>query len=232
MVCALGMGGVTAATREAEKAAARAACLETVAAFPCSSCREVFYGGRADCASDEALDLASLKCPPCTFLAANDHKCRTHGFKFAVYKCDSCCAVATFDCRSNHYCSRCHEIPYERKSFKCPAEASGEQCGGGGGGDGVCPLGIPHPANVEAVHGNVCEGFVIGCVKCFELGSITTAAEEEEEEGGADGDEDGAALARLFCDKAAAVAAAVAAASKADVKGWSDVVENHWEARF
>ena len=91
-----------------------------------------------------------------------DRKCRKHGYKYAVYKCDSCCAVATFDCRSNHFCGRCHTNPYNDKDYPCP------------GGPDKCPLGICHPPNGVGYHGKGpdgkgdCDpGYVIGCVRCF-----------------------------------------------------------------
>ena len=81
-------------------------------------------------------------------------KCKVHGYKAAIYKCDSCCSVATFDCRSNHYCSSCHNRPHEAKNNPCP-------------GPELCPLGIPHPPNKSGIHGQVDFGFVIGCSRCF-----------------------------------------------------------------
>ena len=97
----------------------------------CSSCNEPFCGGRVDCAADESLDITRIRCAPCAFeiqeqaaaearrkaleaaAAAGDKEairmlttgwkgaCKKHGYKNAIYKCDSCCAVAVFDCRTN-----------------------------------------------------------------------------------------------------------------------------------
>jgi hypothetical protein len=72
-------------------ASARALCMSTVACYPCGQCQEPFAAGRVDCGEDDELDVTTLKCPPCAFKAQKDaNKCRNHGYKFAVYKCDSC----------------------------------------------------------------------------------------------------------------------------------------------
>ena len=148
-------------------------CMAKLSCYMCSVCSEPFCGGRVDCAEDEQLDVSALKCPSCVFGRDNSStknqedskmvteatvsswrgKCFVHGYKFAIYKCDSCCAVATWDCRSNHYCTRCHDQASHRKDYKCPGES--------------CPLGIKHPPNKPGVHGTVDDGFVIGCSKCF-----------------------------------------------------------------
>jgi len=73
-------------------------------------------------------------------------------------KCDSCCAIATWNCFSNHYCERCHNEASSAKHYPCPGPAS-------------CPLGIPHPPNSEAIHcQSSAASFVIGCRAC--LGSL------------------------------------------------------------
>lgn len=71
-----------------------------------------------------------------------------------MFKCDSCCAVAVWNCYSNHYCERCHNQASEPKHYPCP-------------GPDLCPLGIPHPPNVEAVHGHDIASFCIGCTACL-----------------------------------------------------------------
>lgn len=160
-----------------------AKCTELLACFICSTCTSPFCGGRVDCAEDAALDVSKLKCPPCAFqeplpiiaerekddcmAPAENHvlmcrphskhigKCFEHGYKYAIFKCDSCCSVATWDCRTNHYCDRCHDLAHYKKSFICP-------------GKDKCPLGIGHPPNTAAVHGSGdYTGFVLGCSKCF-----------------------------------------------------------------
>lgn len=55
---------------------------------------------------------------------------------------------------SNHYCNRCHDLASDPKHYPCP-------------GPDLCPLGIPHPANVEAVHeSGQHKSFVLGCTAC------------------------------------------------------------------
>jgi hypothetical protein len=146
-------------------------CFNVLSCFICTVCNKPFSGGRMDCADDDDLDVSTIKCPSCAFDEVDQKeelenwrgKCRTHGYKYAMYKCDSCCSVATFDCRSNHYCSRCHNSAYSEKNYPCP-------------GPDVCPLGIEHPPNQSAVHGEdrneFIEGFVIGCYKCFTQSDI------------------------------------------------------------
>jgi hypothetical protein len=81
---------------------------------------------------------------------------------FFLAQCDSCCAVATFECSSNHYCDRCHRDPGKKKHYPCP-------------GPGKCPLGRWHPPNGAGVigrgpdgeTGSFDPGYVIGCTKCF-----------------------------------------------------------------
>lgn len=91
-----------------------------------------------------------------------------HGHRFAMFKCDSCCSHATWSCTWHHYCERCHEEAGEDKHYPCP-------------GAHLCPLGMPHPRNVEANH-DLAEcadeyhrPFVIGCTACF-------GADEEQSE--------------------------------------------------
>ena len=134
-------------------------CMQTMACFFCHTCASPFCGGKRSCSDDDTIDLTTLICSKCAFEAIEQtRKCHKHGYKFAIYKCDSCCSPAEFDCRSNHYCRRCHDLAYNVKNFPCP-------------GSGQCPLGIPHPPNRTAVHNADGEknisGFVIGCVKCF-----------------------------------------------------------------
>ncbi len=49
---------------------------------------------------------------------------------------------------------RCHNNAHRPKDYPCP-------------GADKCPLGIDHPPNKPGVHGQVDNGFVIGCVQCF-----------------------------------------------------------------
>ncbi len=158
----------------ADEPAARSMCFAALSCFICVGCQQPFSGGRVDCAEDASLDITALRCQRCAFalqrttVTAADGsssgadqdasswrgKCFIHGFAHAIYKCDSCCAVAVFDCRTNHYCDRCHRQPNSAKNYPCP-------------GKGSCPLGIAHPPNKPGVHGQVDEGFIIGCGQCF-----------------------------------------------------------------
>jgi len=97
-------------------------------------------------------------CPSCEWTSAaeaNDHRCMVHGHRYAMFKCDSCCAVATWNCFSNHYCERCHNQACDPKHYPCP-------------GPEKCCLGMPHPPNHEAKHmQDVTASFCIGCTGCL-----------------------------------------------------------------
>lgn len=159
----------------ADYATGTAECMATFSCYICSVCSEPFCGGKVDCAQDDQIVITKMKCQSCAFniqkgttdttagkakkveatvTSAWRGKCQTHGYKFAIYKCDSCCAVATWDCSSNHYCERCHNKASAPKNYPCPGPKS-------------CPLGIEHPPNKPGVHGTVDNGFIIGCSKCF-----------------------------------------------------------------
>merc|ERR1711988_782882 len=79
-----------------------------------------------------------------------------------MFKCDSCCDIAVWNCENHHYCERCHGMAFEPKNFPCP------------GGD-LCPLGMPHPRNLEADLTPARENdthhkpFVVGCAACLGL---------------------------------------------------------------
>jgi hypothetical protein len=98
----------------------------------------------------------TLVAAPTALLSTGGDRCKEHGPKFALFKCDSCCNMATFDCCYNHYCDRCHDLASAAKDFPCP-------------GPGKCPLGKPHAKNLEAKHcvGEPINGFVVGCTKCL-----------------------------------------------------------------
>lgn len=104
--------------------------------------------------------MAKRRCPECEWKAhasENDHRCMLHGHRFAMFKCDSCCSVATWSCHSHHYCERCHNQAGQPKHYPCP-------------GPGKCPLGICHPPNLPAVHMQTSShAFVLGCSICFGL---------------------------------------------------------------
>jgi len=130
--------------------------------FKCSACDKPFCGGKVSCAEEENLDEKELVCPECDWAqGSEDHRCFKHGQEYAIFKCDSCCAPASWSCTSNHYCERCHNQAGRRKFYPCP-------------GLGKCALGMPHPPNVEASHMQKRTiGFVIGCEKCDDpLGAV------------------------------------------------------------
>merc|ERR1712107_414928 len=111
--------------------------MAAMAVVQCYDCMEPFCAGKVDCAGSGHLEQAALRCPACEWTSAarlNDHRCMVHGHQYAMFKCDSCCAVATWNCFSNHYCERCHNQASQAKHYPCP-------------GPGKCPLGMPHPLN-------------------------------------------------------------------------------------
>jgi len=132
--------------------------LDKVAIYMCNSCQKPYCGGRVECAREVEIHKSLLTCHACTWnKVAGDHKCLKHGVEHAMFKCDSCCNIATYDCIYNHFCDRCHSMPSQPKHFPCP-------------GPEKCPLGMPHPNNLPAVHGgpeSFIQPFVIGCMACF-----------------------------------------------------------------
>jgi hypothetical protein len=104
---------------------AKSLCFDKMSCFMCNGCDEPYCGGRVDCVEDSTLDITTMRCEKCLFNDSNQSscwqgKCKYHGYKFAIYKCDSCCSVATWDCRSNHYCERCHCSAFSKKYYPCP----------------------------------------------------------------------------------------------------------------
>lgn len=131
-----------------------------MAVYMCDDCCEPYCAGRVDCAMATADEeaMAQHRCHECEWAMMakrGDRRCMRHGHRFAMFKCDSCCAVAVWNCYSNHYCERCHNQASLAKHYPCP-------------GPGLCPLGMPHPRNCEAVHfdHNV-TSFVIACSACL-----------------------------------------------------------------
>jgi len=124
----------------------------------CDLCKQPEIAGKLSCAEEMDIDLnAEFICGACEWghKEAKDHRCFKHGKQFAMFKCDSCCNVATWDCFSNHYCNRCHDIAGASKFFPCP-------------GKDKCPLGVAHPTNSHGRHGESDLGFVLGCFKCVD----------------------------------------------------------------
>lgn len=122
----------------------------------CGKCDKFYIPGKLSCAEEQNLDIDTmdLTCPECEWsMESQDHRCFKHGKRYAMYKCDSCCAIASWDCYSAHYCERCHQRASSKKSYPCP-------------GKDKCPLGIAHPPNSHGIHGRPNFGFVIGCYKC------------------------------------------------------------------
>lgn len=133
----------------------------TMAIYKCVDCSEIFCGGRVSCAEEMDHDPKNMRCQACVWsrlARETDHRCMQHGFKFAIFKCDSCCSVATWDCGWNHFCERCHGEAQKSKNYRCP-------------GPDKCPLGMPHPKNLEANFSASSDKsfiipFVIGCMAC------------------------------------------------------------------
>lgn len=132
--------------------------VEEMAVFQCCDCKEAYCAGRMDCAAVQEHDGKPTRCPDCEWNATkdrNDHRCLLHGPRFALFKCDSCCSIAVWNCTSHHYCERCHNEAHMPKNYPCP-------------GPELCPLGMAHPPNGEAVHCQEdCVSFCIGCTACL-----------------------------------------------------------------
>eukprot|EP00808_Paulinella_micropora_P030535 g64457.t1 len=146
--------------------------MRIMACFMCTRCKLPFVGGRVECgaAGDQAAepDPTTLVCHTCTWSGlSSDHKCNTHGISEAMYKCDSCCNIATYSCSNNSkYCDRCHPCPQvnQVKDFPCP-------------GPDKCPLGMPHPPNLGAPYGQyTAPMYIIGCIACMTEESTKAAS--------------------------------------------------------
>ena len=145
-----------------------------MACFRCSDCAKLFCGGKIECAAEagdsdvagerECTAIQGLSrpvCDKCTWKQLrSSRKCEDHGPSKAIFKCDCCCGIATFDCGGNHYCDECHEDPNhsDRKTMRAFCRGRPE--------DG-CPLGVPHPPNRPRDMSIRKFGFVIGCVSCL-----------------------------------------------------------------
>jgi len=139
--------------------AANEAALQAMAAYHCARCDAVFCAGKAECAGGADPDPTTLLCQDCAWRdAKSDHKCRVHGASKAVYKCDCCCSVATFDCSGNHYCDWCHSHTSDGGIGR--PQCRGRVCD-------RCPLSLPHPPNQPRNHSVKKPGFVIGCTACL-----------------------------------------------------------------
>jgi len=156
--------------KEAEcKEADEAAQVAEMAAFICDKCAKPYCGGKKECgAAGEGADLMDFLCKDCAFASVKtdpvgkDRRCQEHGPKFAVYKCDFCCDIATYDCSGTHFCSRCHARP----DF---GNKGGRRKGCLGRACDDCPLSMEHPPphnskNVWEKSEN--KHFVVGCTKC------------------------------------------------------------------
>eukprot|EP00466_Bigelowiella_natans_P002619 jgi/Bigna1/147490/aug1.173_g22198 len=131
---------------------------EKMAVFTCNRCKEPYCGGLQDCGVEMKMKPEDLVCSDCSWKENHSQfKCREHGAQFAVYKCDCCCSLATFDCGGNHFCEWCH-AHLDSKLGERP-KCQGRECD-------KCPLGKPHPPNNPRTCGGY-KGYVIGCVKCL-----------------------------------------------------------------
>ncbi|GAB5359965.1 hypothetical protein AAMO2058_000587000 [Amorphochlora amoebiformis] len=146
----------------------RKAVAAQMAAFLCSECTQPFCGGRVECgAGEESIDPKTLMCQKCSYrITTRGRKCpKNHGVQFAIFKCDCCCNIATYDCSGNHYCNPCHNN-FDKKV--------GRPFCRGRPGD-KCPLGIPHAPNQSRDHSIRRNGFVVGCTKCLGIDSYCQA---------------------------------------------------------
>ena len=82
---------------------------------------------------------AVMLCRECNF-SRQAKKCEKHGARYAIYKCDCCCSIATYDCSGNHYCDRCHASPFDGAcTGGGESKPEGPPRGSGEGGSGKAP---------------------------------------------------------------------------------------------
>lgn len=133
--------------------------MEEMAAYRCARCQAVYCGGRVECAANVDVDPTSLLCHDCAWRdAKSTHKCEVHGARKAVFKCDCCCAIATYDCSGNHYCDSCHQSVNDGVTIRPNCRGRVQDC---------CPLSLLHPPNQPRNHSVRKKGFVVGCIACL-----------------------------------------------------------------
>jgi hypothetical protein len=148
----------------------REVALKVMAVYTCVDCGKFYSGGRVDCARDlqegdgEGDESTVKRCQPCTWDRlegeADPHsdarRCKEHGYKFAIFKCDYCCDVAVWDCGGDHYCEPCHNTPVVKP---CP-------------GPEECPWQGEHArngkylANKYRIKYGCAKPVVLGCTAC------------------------------------------------------------------
>jgi hypothetical protein len=137
--------------------------------FMCFHCGKPYCGGRVDCNGEMDLSKEQLVCNDCYWSRRRGgRRCMVHGHRYAIFKCDSCCSLATWNCTTNHYCERCHNQAFQEKHYPCP-------------GPGKCPLGINHPPNFTGTHSSASnyQSFVIGCIKCLGIADAESLMDGE-----------------------------------------------------
>merc|ERR1740121_1127596 len=132
--------------------------MDTMATFLCAECDAPYCGGRVDCISEQQLSSGDLHCDQCQWNAQNgklaDHRCKLHGHRFAVFKCDFCCDIAAWRCfGTTNFCERCHLQAGSDRYYPCP-------------GGYTCSLCIPHPAILSEDGDGAIKSFVLGCNAC------------------------------------------------------------------
>lgn len=137
----------------------RAQAMAQIATFMCNTCHEPFCGGRLECARQQDLTADDLMCSLCEWATCTgetkDNRCKLHGHRSAIYKCDFCCSIAIYRCFGNtNFCERCHMQASSNIYYPCPGAQS-------------CSLSIPHPCILtEQGEGSV-RSFVLGCSACL-----------------------------------------------------------------
>jgi hypothetical protein len=154
----------------------RAQAIATMAIFMCSKCDEPFCGGKIDCAQQAEILPEQLRCSRCewdTICHVEDHRCKLHGHRFAVFKCDFCCDVAVYRCYgTTNFCERCHRQAGSNIYYPCL-------------GADACSLCIPHPRITSAEGLGAVNSFVLGCSACqgsldaHQAGLVTAGADGE-----------------------------------------------------
>jgi len=130
-----------------------------MAAYLCGNCNVVFCGGKAECTANTSEEAPAehkiVLCPGCAWKKATGggSRCTKHGASCAIFKCDSCCSIATYDCSGTHYCARCHSGYWGAHKHERKPNCKGVKK--------HCPLSVKHPPNVGRW------GFVLGCTKCM-----------------------------------------------------------------
>lgn len=131
--------------------------MDKFAYYPCFQCKKPYFGGQRRCDAGEQnrpFDPKDLICGACAG-GALATTCPRHGSEYIEYKCQFCCAIATWFCwGKTHFCEDCHTRQQKGDYVSKKPKSELPVCPG----IEKCPLKRRHPPNGDE--------FSFGCVLC------------------------------------------------------------------